>query len=107
MGYLFKGTICGRLCDDCEEDLSNAVVKLYRLREDQQKTILATASPKNTFAILSNKEVDAKEDFLIAESRTNAKGHFQFELGENQDYEGEAFEIDVYVEKSSRARVTA
>ncbi|MCW9709093.1 hypothetical protein [Fodinibius salsisoli] len=100
MSYIFKGSLCGRLCDDCEEYLSNVVVKLYRIRERERETVLATANPKNTFSILSEKDIKAKEKLLIAQTETGERGQFNFELGENQDYEGEAFEIDVYVERA-------
>lgn len=100
MSYIFKGTLCGRLCANCEEDLSNVQVKLYRLRKDQRETVLATANPKNTFAILSEKEIADKEEWLIDETQTREDGSFQFELGDDQEYDGEAFEVDIYIEKA-------
>ncbi len=32
MLYLFLGKLCGYLCDECLEALSDATVRLYRLR---------------------------------------------------------------------------
>jgi hypothetical protein len=37
-----------------------------------------------------------KEQLLIAEVETNDEGNFSFELGENEQYNGEPFEVDVY-----------
>jgi hypothetical protein len=96
MAYIFKGKLCGYICPDCPEPLSDVTVRLYRSRAGQGVTMLAAASPKDTFAILSDADVQAKASSLIAETTTNADGSFVFELGEKQQYQGEAFEIDVY-----------
>lgn len=98
MIYTFKGKLCGFICPECPEPLSNVKVRLYRSRKEQNVTALAVAQPKETFAILSGEMVKAKESLLIAETTTDAEGNFIFELGEKQKYNGEAFEIDVYCE---------
>jgi hypothetical protein len=96
MTYIFKGRLCGYICPDCPEPLSNVTVRLYRSRAQEAVTVLAAASAKDTFAILSDADVQAKVPSLIAETSTAADGSFTFELGERQKYNGEAFEIDVY-----------
>jgi hypothetical protein len=96
MPYIFKGRLCGFICSECPEPLANVVVRLYRSREDQNVTALAVANPKDTFAILTDDVVQAKAASLIAEAHTDAQGNFSFELGEEQHYTGEAFEVDVY-----------
>lgn len=96
MTYTFKGRLCGLICDECPEPLSDVFVRLYRHRVDQDVTTLAVASPKDTFAILTDDQVKAKASSLIAEATTDANGSFTFELGEKQRYNGEAFEVDVY-----------
>jgi hypothetical protein len=96
MSYIFKGRLCGYICDECSEPFANVKVRLYRTREDQNVTALAVASPKDTFAILSEEDVRRKESFLIGEFETNDAGEFVAELGEQQGYKGEAFEVDVY-----------
>lgn len=95
MNYIFKGRLCGFICAECPEPLSEVVVRLYRTTQPNV-TALAVASPKETFAILSDEEVASKAGSLIAETKTDAQGNFVFELGESQKYNGEAFEIDVY-----------
>jgi hypothetical protein len=94
--FIFNGRLCGYICSECPEPLSAVRVRLYRAREGQDITGLAVASPKETFAILSDEEVKAKQSSLIAEAETDEQGNFSFELGSKQKYGGEAFEIDVY-----------
>ena len=94
--YIFKGRLCGYICPDCPEALSNVSVRLYRHADDRPISALAAASPKDTFAILSDSQAKAKQSLLIAEVESDEDGRFTFDLGEKQGYEGGAFEIDVY-----------
>ena len=96
MGYIFRGTLCGLICAECPEPMSDVKVRLYRSHKDQNVTALAVANPKDTFAILTDEMVKAKASSLIAEVQTDAEGNFIFELDEKQRYGGEAFEVDVY-----------
>ena len=97
MAYKFKGRLCGWLCLECQEALSDATVRIYRSRKDQNVTALAVANPKDTFRILSDEDVAAKSASLVAEAKTDTDGNFTFDLDEKaQSYLGEAFEIDVY-----------
>ena len=94
--YIFKGRLCGFICPECPEPLSNLKVRLYRLRGEQNAVVLAVANPKDTLAVLSDEQVQEKAKTLLAEVETDAVGSFTFELGEKQGYKGEAFEVDVY-----------
>ncbi len=105
MNYIFKGRLCGYICDECPEPLSRVKVRLYRTRQGQDITALAVANPKNTFAILSDEEVKAKESSLLAEADADENGNFAFELGEGQSYNGEAFEVDVYCGNVPRPKI--
>lgn len=96
MSYLFKGRLCGYLCDDFEEPLSSLVIRLYRNRKEQNPTVLAVAEPRLTLRLNSDDELKAKSSSLIAETTTDANGNFSFQLGPDQHYAGGAFEIDVY-----------
>ncbi|HUK88815.1 MAG TPA: carboxypeptidase regulatory-like domain-containing protein, partial [Blastocatellia bacterium] len=95
MSYIFKGRLCGFICDECPEPLSDVTVRLYRNRKDQDVTALAVANATDTFAILNDDQVKAKASSLIAETKTDANGNFAFELSD-RSYHGEAFEVDVY-----------
>src|SRR5216684_2725566 len=96
MAYIFRGNLCGYICAECPEPLSNVTVRLYRSRPDQNVTALAVANPKDTLMLLTDDAINAKASSLIAETATSADGSFAFELGEKERYNGEAFEIDVY-----------
>ena len=98
MAYTFKGRLCGYICDLCTEPLSRVKVRLYRVRQGRDVTALAVASPKDTFAILTEEQVAEKQQLLIAEAQTDEQGNFSFELGDKEKYNGEPFEIDVYCE---------
>ncbi|HEY9834045.1 MAG TPA: hypothetical protein V6D26_26065 [Stenomitos sp.] len=74
--------------------MSIGKVRLYRTNESQNIAALAVADPKDTFAILSDEMVEAKAKYLIAEAEPDVEGNFTFELGANQNYKGEAFDID-------------
>jgi hypothetical protein len=98
MRYDFRGYLCAYLCDDCREDLSGVLVRLYRPESEAIATERAGARAKDTFAILSSDQVDAKASRLIAEGKTDTRGRFTVTMsGDQQDYDGEAFEIDVRV----------
>lgn len=96
MAYIFKGRLCGYICDECFEPLSRAKVLLYRIAQGRDVTTLAVAAPKDTFAILTDEQVAEKKKLLIAEADVDEEGNFSFELGDKQKYKGEPFEVDVY-----------
>jgi len=96
MAYIFRGKLCGLICPECPEPLANVVVRLYRSRDTQTVTALAVANPKETFTVLTEKQVKDKPSSLIAEAKTDDEGNFTFELGDKERYQGEAFEIDIY-----------
>lgn len=107
MIYTFKGNLCGIICPECCEPLSYVKVRLYRSRKEQNVTALAVANAKDTFSILTDDEIKAKESSLLAEVMTDEFGNFNFQLGENQKYNGEAFEIDVYCETVPHRKTSA
>lgn len=96
MHYTYHGRLCGYVCSHCPEPLSNVKVRLYRLRDDQNAASLATAATKETLRPLSDDDAADKADYLLAESETDENGAFAVEFGD--DYDGEPFEVDVYVE---------
>lgn len=104
MAYIFRGRLCGLICTECPEPLSSVIVRLYRSRDAQTVTASAVASPKETFAILTEEQVDEKSSALIAETKTDEEGNFTFELSDRESYNGEAFEVDVYCGTVPRLR---
>ena len=96
--YAFNGKLRAYICKDCLEILGHVQVRLYRHRANQDVANLAAAVPKHTYAVISKKELEAKESYLIAETTTDANGEFLFELDrEKNAYSGEAFEVDVRI----------
>ena len=95
MIYIFKGQLCGLICSECPEPLSNVKVRLYRA-DSNDVIAAAVANPKDTFAIQTDEQANARASSLLAEVDTDADGNFSVELGEHQNYHGETFEIDVY-----------
>lgn len=98
MRYTFTGRLQGSICAECSDPLSNVKVRLYRLRKEQDVVSLATVAAKETISVLAATDVESKKSSLLAEAQTDAQGRFVFELGEGDDYQGEAFELDVYCE---------
>jgi len=94
MPYTFLGRLCGYLCDECDEPLSNVTVRLYRAAADQSLASRAAASPKDTLALLDDQAVEAKAESLLAEAETDEDGGFEFQL-EDGAYEGGPVEVDV------------
>ncbi|MFD0998233.1 hypothetical protein ACFQ21_02905 [Ohtaekwangia kribbensis] len=94
MNYIFKGRLCGFLCNDCSEPLANVKVRLYKPSRAETVTLLAVADANQTFHQVTEEELKAKQKLLIAEVSTDASGSFTFQLSEKDKYSGEAFEID-------------
>ena len=68
-------------------------MRLYR-SVGKDVVLLAAANARETFHQVTASELDAKSDLLLAETVTDAEGNFSFDLGEKQDYNGEAFDVD-------------
>lgn len=95
--HLLKIRLCGLICADCPEPLAQVKVRLYGLRSDQDATALAAANPKETFTLLGDDRVSEKASSLLAEAETDEQGRVDIQLG--GDYQGEAFEVDVALER--------
>ena len=96
MSTIFRGKLCGFICGETSEPLSNLIVRLYRGRDVQSLATLAVANPKDTLAVLTEEQIKEKAAALLAETQTDGDGNFSFALGESERDDGEAFEIDVY-----------
>lgn len=94
--YRFKGRLCGLLCKECSEPLSGAVLRLYRPAQSTDLIAQAVAQPKDTLALLDDDAIADKSKRFLAEATLDADGRFDVALGDNDKYDGGAFEIDVY-----------
>ena len=94
MTYIFKGRLCGWLCNDCQEPLAGIKVRIYRPANRKDLTLLAVADPNQTFHEVSPDEVREKSNLLISESVVDADGNFSFSIDERDGYNGEAFDFE-------------
>ena len=92
MKYLFKGTLCGFLCEDCREPLAGIEVLLYLPWQKERVAETAVADVKETFRLVSKEEAASRKELLIATTKTDEAGNFEFELDEK--YSRTAFDID-------------
>ena len=95
MPYVFQGRLCGYICANCPEPLFPAVVRLYRPDLDR-----IPPRAKEAFAILSDDDRNGKADRLLAEVETDAEGRFAVDFGDDSNYDGGPFELDVYLERA-------
>lgn len=92
MKYLFKGNLAGFLCTDYKEAIGHNKVLLYAAAEPDQAIEKAVANTKDTFRLVSDKELADRRKLLIKTVETDAEGNFEFELDEKQSRQ--AFDID-------------
>jgi hypothetical protein len=92
MNYVIRGNLCGFLCDDCFEYLSDVEVLLYEPWQKDQILENTVAATKDTFHLVSAKEISDRKKLLIARSKTDEKGNFEFRV--DQKFANSAFDID-------------
>jgi hypothetical protein len=92
MKYIFKGNLCGFLCEECNEPFSEMEVLLYLPWRKESVTETTVADVKDTFRLVSKEEAASRKNLLIATAKTDAFGNFVFELDEK--YSKTAFDID-------------
>ncbi|MBN2175583.1 MAG: hypothetical protein JW731_15750 [Bacteroidales bacterium] len=92
MKAIIKGNLRGYLCEDCFDNLANTKVLLYKTRPDANVTAAATASSKETFHPVSEREAGSRKELLITTAITNEKGDFELEVSDN--LLDQAFDID-------------
>lgn len=92
MRNFIKGRLLGRLCEDCEENVSQVKVRLYLPERRTNVEGALAASEKETFKLLTPQEVKEKEGRLVGEGMTEDSGEFLIEL--KGDYADSALEFD-------------
>ncbi len=93
MSFIIRGNLCGYICRDCRESLSNVVVRIYQPGDSQNQPDIVAADPKYTLQLLDEKEVNAKKKQLLAEGKTDESGGFEITLPKG--YNGGPVVIDV------------
>lgn len=94
MSYKIKGNFSAYLCDDCLENLSQVRVRIYLPERESNVAAVSSANIKDTFRELTDEEVKAKNNRLIAEAETDMQGNFAIIIDEK--YSRTAVEIDIY-----------
>lgn len=94
MSYKIKGNFSAYLCDDCLEKLSQVQVRIYLPNTESNVAAVSSANIKDTFRELSEEEIKAKDNRLIAKAETDMEGNFVITLDEK--YSRSALEIDIY-----------
>ena len=94
MKYKIKGNFSAYLCDDCLENLSQVNVRIYLPERESNVAAVSSADIKDTFRELSDEEIKAKQNRLIAEAETDMEGNFIIVIDEK--YSQSALEIDIY-----------
>ncbi|MEO8962391.1 MAG: hypothetical protein ABI325_10940 [Ginsengibacter sp.] len=92
MNYIFKGSLCGYLCDDCTEPLYGMEVCLYLPWQKEKVLENAIANTKETFHVVTKDEAAQRKDLLIATAKTDENGNFEFSLDEKHG--NTAFDVD-------------
>lgn len=92
MKYLFKGNLCGFLCEDCREPLAGMEVLLYLPWQKERVAQTSVADVKDTFRLVEKEEAASRKELLIATTKTDNAGNFEFVLDEK--YSQTAFDID-------------
>ncbi|MEO6719143.1 MAG: hypothetical protein ABIN67_02215, partial [Ferruginibacter sp.] len=92
MNYTLKGSLCGYLCEECSEPLFGIEVLLYEPWQKERIVENTVTSTKDTFRVVTKKEQDARKGLLIAKTKTDEKGNFEFSVDEK--FAKSAFDID-------------
>ncbi|KEY18016.1 hypothetical protein [Kaistella antarctica] len=100
MSFIIKGNFSARLCEDCFENLSQVRVRIYLPLRENDVAAVSAAAIKDTFRELSDEEIKAKQNRLIAEAETDMEGNFGINIDEK--YSRSAFEIDIYCDSVPR-----
>lgn len=92
MSQIIKGNLAAYLCTDCSENLSQVKIRIYLPASEDQSEALAAAKIKDTFREVSDEEIKAKQNRLLAEAETDLQGNFAIKIDER--YNRTALEID-------------
>lgn len=97
MPHLLSGQLAARLCQssECVQPVSASTLRFYRPARGQDTEQRVAAAAKATFAILTDKDAEAKTKHLLGETTTDADGRFSISFDPNAQYDGGPIEVDV------------
>ena len=89
MNNVIKGNLSGYLCDECLENISNVKIRFYT---PTNNSIAVATHQKTAITLLTEKQIKAKERYLIGEGITDELGNYEIVLNEN--YKEGSIEFD-------------
>lgn len=101
MNYLFRGSLCGELCDDCREPLVGLELRLYQAA-GEMLTAAAVAPEKDTFRAIAEGELAGRT--LIASGEIGPGGRYSIEI-DTAGYIGGPIDVDLYCRTMPRPKI--
>lgn len=99
MKYTFKGNLCAFICGNCSGPLSGVTIELYpAMAKATDLPGQLTASPKNTMAVLDDKDLTKYKGKLIGQAKTKEDGSFEVAINPKSNYDGGPIEIHAVID---------
>lgn len=101
MKYTLRGRLHTAICDGHENAIALTKVRLYSVQEEiNAATAYTTAQSKELIQVFEEKEIKTRKKRLIAETKTDANGNYEFKLdGDRLDYDGGIVAIVLYYDE--------
>lgn len=101
MNYTLKGRLQTAICDGHEQVIGKTKVRLYSLqREVNEVTAYTTAQSKEIIQVFEEKEIKARKKELLAETRTDEKGNYEFNFDDDKvEYSGGVIAITLFYDE--------
>jgi len=94
VAYFLKGRIAAYLCDDCQDTLDGATVRIYTAEADDTLTFRAAADPRQTSHAREEAEESALTRRLLGEGTVSTDGAFSVTLDDG--YGGGPLDVDLF-----------
>ena len=90
MNYILRGRLHTAICDGHENAIAFTKVRLYSVEDERNAaTAYTAAQSKELIQVFDEKEIKARKKRLLAETKTDANGNYEFKLdGDKLDYNG-------------------
>ncbi|CAI8228331.1 MAG: Uncharacterised protein [Formosa sp. Hel1_33_131] len=101
MNYTLKGRLQTTICDTHEKAMADTKIRLYRIQESKNAvTAFTAAQSKELIQVFDAKEIKTREKQLLAETKTDANGNYEFNINSNTlAYDGGTVAIVLYYDE--------
>ena len=97
MQFILRGSLYGLICSEHQIPVKNTIVRLYHYKNSDSVVTATNAQEKELFTVLSGDELKEKASDLIAETKTDESGIYQFNLDDKKNkYTGGPVELVIY-----------